>query len=107
MNGGNVDLVLKTKTQAENDIGEKIATWTDYKTIRGFLDFQSEATGRTTYNSKIEESSHVFICDYVAIDKKENELKAFCNGKEFDITYIDDPMGLHKHLEIFLDYVGD
>ncbi len=108
MIGGNIDLVLKTKTTTEkNKIGEKVAEWQDYKTIHGFLDFMNEATGRTNFNSKIVESSHVFICDYVSIDKKETELKAYCNNQEFDVTYIDDPMNLHKHLEIFLSYVGD
>ena len=105
--GGNTQLVLKQKVTTKNDIGEPISTWDDYKTIIGYLDFSNEATGRTSFNSKIEESSHVFICDYVEIDRSERDLKAYCNGKEFDITYIDDPMGLHYHLEIFLDYVGD
>lgn len=107
MIGGNVDLILKQKTTTKNGIGESITSWVDYKTIHGFLDFMSESTGRTNFNSKIVESTHVFICDYVEIDKKENELKAYCNGKEYDITYIDDPMYLHKHLEIFLEYIGD
>lgn len=107
MIGGNVTATLKTKSFTVNEIGEKIATWNNYKTIRGFLDFQSESTGRTKYNSKIVDSTHVFICDYVDIGKKENELKFYCNNDEFDITYIDDPMNLHRHLEIFLKYVGD
>lgn len=107
MIGGNIDLVLKTKTSTKNEIGENVLDWVDYKTIHGFLDLMSENTGRNTYNSKIIESSHVFVCDYVEIDKKTTELKAYYNNQEFDITYIDDPMNLHKHLEIFLDYIGD
>ena len=107
MIGGNTDLVLKTKSAGENSIGEKESSWLDYKTIHGFLDYMSGEAGRTNYNSKIEESSHVFVCDYVDIDKTEAELRAFHNNKEFDVTLIDDPMGLHKHLEIFLKYIGD
>lgn len=105
--GGNTDLILKIKSPTKNKIGEKIPSWVDYKTIHGFLDFMSESTGRSNFNSKIVESTHVFVCDYVEIDKKVNELKAYCNNQEFDITYIDDPMNLHYHLEIFLKYVGD
>ena len=108
MIGGNVDLILKSKKQTKNSIGENVPmSWVDYKTIHGFLDFMTEATGRTNYNSKIVDSDHVFICDYVEINKPLTELKAYCNDKEFDITYIDDPMNLHKHLEIFLKYIGD
>ena len=104
---GNTDLVLKIKSQTENEIGEKVTSWVDYKTIHGFMDFMSETTGRTNYNSKIVESTHVFVCDYVEIDKSETELMAYHNNKEYEITYIDDPMGLHYHLEIFLKYLGD
>ena len=107
MIGGNIDLILKQKVTTKNEIGENELSWIDYKIIHGFLDFSSESTGRANFNSKIEQSSHVFVCDYVSIDKEETELKAYCNGKEYDITYIDDPMNLHKHLEIFLKYLGD
>ena len=105
--GGNTNLILKIKSQTENEIGEKVTTWVDYKTINGYLDFMSETTGRTNYNSKIVESTHVFVCDYVPIDKEETELIAFHNNKQYDITYIDNPMNLNYHLEIFLKYIGD
>ena len=105
--GGNTDLVLKIKSQIENEIGEKVTSWADYKTIHGFMDFMSESTGNTNFNSKIVESTHLFVCDYVDIDKSIVELKAYHNDKEYEITYIDDPMGLHYHLEFFLKYIGD
>lgn len=105
--GGNTDLVLKTRNQVKNEIGEEVTSWVDYKTIYGFMDFMSESTGRTNFNSKIVESTHVFVCDYVDIDKSEIELTAYHNNKQYEITYIDDPMGLHYHLEIFLKYMGD
>ena len=104
---GNTNLILKIKSQVENEIGEKETTWVDYKTIHGFIDFMSETTGKTNYNSKIVESTHVFVCDYVDIDKSEVELKAYHDNKEYEITYIDDPMNLHYQLEIFLKYIGD
>ena len=107
MIGGNIDLILKLKETTKNDIGENVLSWVDYKTIHGFLDFMTEGTGRTNYNSKIVDSDYVFICDYVEIDKSITEIKAYCDNKEFDISYIDDPMNLHKHLEIFLKYIGD
>ena len=107
MIGGNVKAKLQTKTTVKNDIGENIATWIDYKTLTGFIDFMNDTGGRTNFNSKIIESTHVFVCDFADIDKKENELKFICNNKEYDITFIDNPMELNRHLEIFLKYVGD
>lgn len=105
--GGNTDLILKSKNQVKNEIGEEVASWIEYKTIHGFLDFMSESTGRTNFNSKIVESTHVFVCDYIDIDKSITELMAFHNNKQYEITYIDNPMGLNYHLEIFLKYIGD
>ena len=50
--GGNTNLILKVKSQTNNEIGEKETTWVDYKTIHGFMDFMSETTDRIKYNSK-------------------------------------------------------
>ncbi|MCQ2754842.1 MAG: head-tail adaptor protein [bacterium] len=107
--GGNCDLRLLKKTgDVVNSIGEKVEKWDNYMTIRGYLDLSSGSSFRETYNSKVQESSHIFICDYVEItEKKVKNLKAECNGKEFDVLLIDNPMELNQHLEIFLKYIGD
>ena len=107
--GGNCDLkLLKKSKSVVNSIGEKNEIWSDYMTIRGWLDLSSGSSFRETYNTKIQESSHIFICDYVEITEKQTRnLKAECNGMEFDVSLIDDPMGLHEQLEIFLKYVGE
>lgn len=108
MIGGNTSITLKRKnTEAFNSIGERVPEWENYLTIPGFLDFMNESTGRTNYNAKIVESTHVFICDYVEIDVSEKDLQAEINNKPYEVKYIDDPMSLHKHLEIFLNYIGD
>ena len=104
--GGNTVLkLLKRSSNTVNGIGEKNEICGEYKQIRGYLDLASGSSYRETYNAKVKESSHVFICDYVEITESETNLKAECNGKEYDVSLIDDPMGLHEHLEIFLKYV--
>lgn len=106
--GGNCDLKLLKKSQGVVDsIGKPKEIWTDYKSIKGWLDLSSGSSFRETYNTKIQESSHIFICDYVEITEKVTNLKAECKGKEYDVLLIDNPMELNEHLEIFLKYVGD
>lgn len=106
--GGNCDLkLLKKSKSVVNSIGEKNEIWSDYMTIRGWLDLSSGSSFRETYNTKIQESSHIFICDYVEITEKVTNLKAQGNGKEFDVLLIDNPMELNEQLEIFLKYVGE
>lgn len=116
--GGNIDLILKRKDGfITNDIGEQIPSYIDYKTFQGFLDMANANTSHSTYNAKIEESTHYFICDYEElpsfIDNEGktrkatiNELRAYCNSKEFDVLWIDNPMELNYQYEIYLEYKG-
>lgn len=116
--GGNIDLVLKRKNGFEtNEIGEKIPSYIEYITLHGFLDMASSNTIHSTYNAKLEDSTHYFICDYVEFpefkDEKgitrkalANDLKAYCNGKEYEVLGIDNPMELNYHYEFYLEYKG-
>lgn len=109
---GNIDCVLKLENVTTSAIGEKVKGWVDLITLNGFLDLMNQGKDFATYNKAMEDSTHVFICDYVNIVKKDGkkakatELKATIDGEDYDVTYIDDPMQLHKHLEIFLKKVG-
>lgn len=106
MIGGNIDLVLEIKDgETKNELSEQVTSWKQHKTLCGFLDLSSGSTNYTNYNAKIEESTHLFICDYIEIGARDTELRAVCNGDMYDVTYIDDPMNLHEHLEIFLKKV--
>lgn len=106
MIGGNVTALLQVKTTSKNSIGESKDSWAIVKNIVGFLDFMSGEAGYTSYNAKVEESTHVFICDYQLIEYEESEVRFVIDNKTYEITFIDDPMGLHKHLEFYLKYLG-
>ena len=76
--------------------------------ITGYLDLSTGDSKYTTYNAKIQESTHVFLADYKKLDsriKAENSRMGI-NGKVYDIMVIDDPMELHEQLEIYLKYTG-
>ena len=105
--GGNTTATLQIKTITKNAIGESISTWVDYKNIKGFLDLISGNSNYANYNAKIKDSTDLFIMDYEPLDVTESNSRLLCNGKTYDITLIDDPMGLHKHLEIYLRYTGE
>lgn len=134
MIGGNITATIQLLTSStENAIGESIPTWENVVELKGFLDLSSGDSKYTTYNAKIQESTHIFMCDYANIvalgtewlwDEMDflnsfiNEQSAetiqlisensrvVINGKTYDVMLIDDPMGLHKHLEIYLKYTG-
>jgi head-tail adaptor len=106
MIGGNTKAILKQITGSEhNAIGESVPVWTDITTLTGWLDLQS-GDSKYTHNAKIQESTHVFLCDYVAIDRVAEDKRMVINGVTYDVLLIDDPMEMHQQLEIYLRYVG-
>lgn len=105
---GNAEAMIQIRTTAKNEIGESVASWADVQLIVGWLDFQGEQSGYTNYKTKLQESTHVFVSDYYELDsriKTENS-RMVIDGKVYDIMLIDDPMEMHKQLEIFLKYAG-
>jgi hypothetical protein len=108
MIGGNVTASIQVYTASKNTIGESIACWHTVQDIKGWLDLSGGDSKYTTYNSKIQESTHVFIADYVAPVQHmtaENS-RLLVDGKVYDILLIDDPMELHMQTEIYLKYTG-
>lgn len=108
MIGGNTIAQLQISTTTKNEIGESVKEWKTVHNIEGFLDLSSGDSTYTTFNAKIQESTHVFVSDWKQLDssvKAENS-RMIVDGDVYDIKLIDDPMGLHKQLEIYLKYTG-
>ena len=108
--GGNIKAIIQVHTATKNEIGEVVKTWTDAQTIKGWLDLQSGDSKYSTFNAKIQESTHIFIADYVALAdgiQAENS-RMTINGKRFDILLIDNPMemGGGSQLEFYLQFTG-
>ena len=108
MIGGNYIGQIQKRTVTKDKYGEQIPSWSRVMEIKGWLDLQTGFAGYQAYNAKIEDSSHVFLADYVKIpdDVTSENSRFVCDGKIFDITFIDDPMNRHRQLEIFLKYTG-
>ena len=110
MIGGDTELIIKViDTQKENfdENGKRIAEYIDTASLFGWIDL-STGDSKYDYKAKIEDSTHIFICDYIEgiTDIDIEKAKAVVKGVEYDIKYIDDPMELHEQLEIYLKKVG-
>ena len=105
---GNTLCVIQIKTSETNTIGETVNTWADTVLVQGVLGLQSGDRKRTVYNAKIEESTHVFVCDYVdtIYDLADQDVRCIIKGKMYDVMLIDNPDELNYHLEIYLKLVG-
>lgn len=108
--GGNTDAVIQISTTTKNAIGEQVKAWQTVQTLHGWLDMQSGDSRYRMYDAKIQESSHVFVCDYVTLDSRINAENARLvnNGAVYDIMVIDNPMQMKtgSQLEIYLKYTG-
>ena len=108
--GGNLAATIQVPTITKNEIGEHVQTWNNAQTIKGWLDLSTGSSHYNSYDSKIQESTHIFIADYVKLDSKiqaENS-RVIINGKRYDVMLIDNPMemGAGSQLEIYLKYTG-
>lgn len=107
--GGNTKAIIQAVTGIEkNAIGEQVEKWEDVQTLKGWLDLSGGSSNYTAYNTKVQESTHVFISDYVELDSriKAETSRLIINGKRYDVMLIDNPMELNAQLEIFLKYTG-
>lgn len=106
--GGNTKAVIQTHITEKNAIGEGVKKWSDVQTLTGWLDLSGGSSNYVTYSAKVQESTHVFMSDYVPLPAAvtaENS-RMVINGKVYDIMLIDDPIEMHKQLEIYLKYTG-
>lgn len=106
--GGNEYAFIQVKTVTENEIGAQLETWLDVQKVKGWLDLAGGDSKYTNFSAKLQESTHVFVAGYVKLKDvitAENS-RAVISGKRYDILLIDDPMEMHKQLEIYLKYTG-
>ena len=110
MIGGNTEVRLQIMTgTVQNEIGEQIPEWNTVEIIPGWLDLVSGDSKRNTFDTKIQDSTHVFVSDYRELDIRIRVENCRLLDKDrllYDVLLIDDPMNLHQQLEIYLKYTG-
>lgn len=114
MIGGNITATIQVKTAGKkNVIGESENTWSVVGSVLGWLDYASGQNDLATYNVKIQNTTHYFLCDFTRwksatqdAEVTSENAKLVIDGEVYQILLIDDPMNMHQHLEIYLQYVG-
>ena len=110
MIGGNLIATFqKFTTTKKNAIGENVREWSDVIQKKGFLDYVTGDTLNNTYNARIQESTHLLICDYFdfnALGITSENARIIIEGQIYSVQIIDDPMGRNQDLEVYLKYTG-
>ncbi|GAA6488457.1 hypothetical protein [Gordonibacter urolithinfaciens] len=109
MVGGNVTAAVMRAAKGKNMDGVAVpGEPVKVMELVGWLDYSAGEKGHQAYSAPVEDSTHVFVSDY---DEEyaamtENGLSLVIGGKSYEVRLIDDPMGLHRHIETYLKYVG-
>ena len=121
--GGNISGIFQVKTVqtdangkiVKNEIGEAVRDWREKATAKGWLGLQSGDSKYNNFSAKIEESTHVFLCDYdddlYALSLPDEsgaalDVRAIFKGVVYDVLLIDNPDEMNEQLEIYLRRVG-
>lgn len=101
-------LKVQTKTAVDDGIGGQTFTWADSTTLRGYLDLVTgtDLPGGSTGNAYVENSTHLAIIPGGGTVTEEDRIIG-TDGKIYDVTYVDDPVGIGHHLEIYLRHNGE
>ena len=107
--GGNITGIIQTQSSTgKNAIGEPIVEWKDVFSQTGWLGLQNGESKRQNFNAKIEESTHVFLCDYHKgiYALADQDTRMILKGNMYDVLLIDNPDEMNEQLEIYLRKVG-
>jgi hypothetical protein len=114
--GGNITGIIQKKdSDKKNAIGERVASWVDAFSPIGWLGLQSGDSKYSNFSAKIEESTHVFLCDFdsdiYALSLPDESgtapiVRMVIKGIVYDVLLIDNPDELDEQLEIYLRRVG-
>lgn len=99
--------IQRREQNGENRLGEPIFEFSELTKLEGYLDLMTGSDLPNDQNSFIEESSHIFITfDLTEEIKAEDVLKDEKTGLEYEITFVDNVMGLGHHFEIYCKRVA-
>lgn len=115
--GGNTNAIIQIATTTQNTIGEDVTTWVDaLPSFLGWLDLSTGDSPSINYNAKVQESTHIFVCDYFPLayqveGKQDEEItsensRMMIGSKVYEVKIYDNPMNMNQQLEIYLKYVG-
>jgi len=107
--GGNVtaQVQVKAATQKMNAIGGREHEWFTIAELTGFLDLATSGGSYSTLaqNAKLQDSSHVFMCDYQSLDVTTADARLVIGKQIYAVQLFDNPMGMDKHYEIYCNYL--
>lgn len=91
-----------------DEYGVAVTSWKGVCTFPGWLAMQNGESKYTNFNAKVEESTHVFLSDFIkgVYALADENTRLIIRGIVYDVLLIDNPQELDEQLEIYLRKVG-
>lgn len=98
------EILKYDKTTVKNDLGQYIASYTPNGNFKGWLDMLG---GDETIDQKaiIVNSTHVIVTPDIAVKLSIADHIDY-NGRIYEVTFVDNPVNINHHLEIYLKKVA-
>lgn len=99
---------LKAFTQQADGQGGVTTEWADVDTVYGYLDLITGTNQNSAFlNAETEQSTHVLVIPKYQDGITDKMRIADVKGRLYSVTYVDNPVGVNHHLEIYLKFEGD
>jgi len=99
--------VIQTRNDVDDGIGGIEEGWDYYLEVDGYLDMMtgSDLPAGNKNSAFVEESTHVLIIPDIPPEALDDTMLVVgSDGRTYDITYVDNPVGVDHHLEVYLRY---
>jgi hypothetical protein len=101
-------LHILTSYETDDKIGGVTKSWAVDYSITGYIDLLSGTDQTANANSAfLEESTHIAIITESSLKPTDKQRLQDVSGKLYEITYVDDPVGIGHHLELYLRYINN
>ena len=92
--------LFKRNLVGENELGQELFEHKRVAVFAGYMDMLdgSESTDKLAY---LADSTHVILTKDTTVNAEIDD-KIEINGKTYEVTYVDDPVNIGHHLEIYV-----
>ena len=97
---------IQKVSQVDDEIGGFVEEGQTFKEVQGYLDMLSGTDLTAMQNAFVEESTHVLVVPKFADGITDNMRIVDKDGRYYSISYVDNPVGIDHHNEIYCKYGG-
>lgn len=100
-------VIQEVKGQKSDGMGGLIDDWKPVKPVSGYLDLLTGTNENALQNASVEDSTHILVIPDFTVGITDEMRVVDSTGRIYEITYSDDPVGIHHHNELYLKFGGD